>query len=120
MEVEFFGRLYWPVLWADQALTEVDGFEIFNADATDETKICCLDKIFPLILSGQFHFCPPVRRGPKVMHVLLNDSSPWTPHSLRISNEWQEKTIDPTLRNVRAEIVMRSDETGHEFWDNLI
>ena len=38
MEVEFFGRLYWPVLWADQALTEVDGFEIFNADATDETK----------------------------------------------------------------------------------
>ena len=32
---------------------EFDGFEILKADATDETKISH-DKIFPLILSGQF------------------------------------------------------------------
>ena len=37
----------------DQVLTEFDGFKIFYADATDETKIRH-DKIRPLILSKQF------------------------------------------------------------------
>ena len=46
----------------DQALTEFDGFKIFYADATDETKIRH-DKIRPLILSKQFQFCPLVRKG---------------------------------------------------------
>ena len=32
---------------------EFDGFEIFNADTIDGTKIYH-DKIYPLILSGQF------------------------------------------------------------------
>ena len=32
----------------DKALTEIESFEIFNANASDETEIC------PLILSGRF------------------------------------------------------------------
>ena len=60
------GKLCWPLLWAqaDQKLTEFDSFEIFHADAKDETKIC-LDKIWHLILSGQFLFIFPLfQRGP--------------------------------------------------------
>lgn len=41
-----------------------DGFEIVNADATDETNICHY-KIRRLILSGLFLFCPPERKGLK-------------------------------------------------------
>lgn len=37
----------------DQALTEFEGFENFNVDATDETRICH-HKICSSILSGQF------------------------------------------------------------------
>ena len=51
LEVESFAKLCWPVLWTEQALTEFDGFEMFNADATDETKICH-NKICPLILDN--------------------------------------------------------------------
>ena len=43
---------------------EFYGFEIFSADAIDETNIFH-DKICPLILSGQFQLCPLVRKGPK-------------------------------------------------------
>ena len=46
-------QLSWPVLCTDQAMTKFDGFEIFNADGTDETKICH-DIISSLILSGKF------------------------------------------------------------------
>ena len=45
---EILSKLCWLVLWIDRALTEFDGFYIFNADATDETKIC------PFILTGKF------------------------------------------------------------------
>ena len=31
-------QLCLPVSWADQALTEFDGFETFHADATDRAK----------------------------------------------------------------------------------
>ena len=37
----------------DQVLTEFEGFENFNVDATDETRIYH-DKICSSILSGQF------------------------------------------------------------------
>ena len=40
-----------------------------KADATDETKISH-DKIFPLILSGQFLFCPLVGKGPYLQCVV--------------------------------------------------
>lgn len=29
LRLESYGKLYWPVLWADQALTEFESFEIF-------------------------------------------------------------------------------------------
>ena len=51
--MESFAKLHWLVLQTDQALTEFDGFEIFNANGREETKVCH-DKICPLILSGQF------------------------------------------------------------------
>lgn len=53
LEMESFDKLCWPVLWTDQVLTEFYSFEIFNADATEEMKICH-GKICPLILSGKF------------------------------------------------------------------
>ena len=43
-----------------QKKSEFGGFEIFNVGTTDETKIC------PMILSGQFYFCPLGRKGPKI------------------------------------------------------
>ena len=42
------------VLWADQALTEFDRFDIFHRDARNETKIFN-DKIRPLIISKKFY-----------------------------------------------------------------
>ena len=51
--MESFAKLQWLVLRTDQALTEFDGFEIFNANGREETKVC-QEKICPLILSGQF------------------------------------------------------------------
>ena len=42
-------QLCLPVSWADQALTEFDGFETFHADATDGKKNCH-NKICSLIL----------------------------------------------------------------------
>lgn len=51
--MESFDKLCWQVLWTDQVLTEFYSFEIFNADATEEMKICH-GKICPLILSGKF------------------------------------------------------------------
>ena len=50
---------------------EIDGFEIFNADTTDGTKICH-DKTYPLILSGQFLFCPQVQKGPKPQKLFIS------------------------------------------------
>ena len=38
--MESFGKVYWLVLWIPQALTTLGRLEIFNANATDETKIC--------------------------------------------------------------------------------
>ena len=38
-------------------------FEIFNAVATDKTKICH-DKVWPMILSAQFKFSLLMRKGP--------------------------------------------------------
>lgn len=40
LELKSFGKLCRPVFWVDQALTEFDNFEIFNAAATEKTKIC--------------------------------------------------------------------------------
>ena len=53
LEVESFDKLCGSVLWTDQSLMEFYGFEIFSADAIDETNIFH-DKICPLILLGQF------------------------------------------------------------------
>ena len=53
--MESFDKLCWPVLWTDQVLTEFYSFEILNADATEEMKICHGKIIIcPLILSGKF------------------------------------------------------------------
>ena len=40
LELKSFGKLCRPVFWVDQALTEFDNFEIFNAAETEKTKIC--------------------------------------------------------------------------------
>ena len=40
LELESFGKLCRPVFWVDQALTEFDNFVIFDAAATEKTKIC--------------------------------------------------------------------------------
>ena len=82
-------QLCWPVLWTDQALAEFVGFEIFNAVA-DETKICC-DKVCPLILSQQFEFCPPVRKGPTTKAVKNVQLSKFTIicNSLQTEIVWQ-------------------------------
>lgn len=52
----------------DQALTEFEGFENFNVDVTDETRICH-GKICSSILSGQFQFCLLAWKGPKQKYL---------------------------------------------------
>ena len=61
LELESFGKLCRPLLWVDQALTEFDNFEIFDAAATEKTKIF-VTKIRPF--NGRDNLVlPPVRKG---------------------------------------------------------
>ena len=48
--MESFAKLHWLVLWTDKALTEFDGFEIFNANAREETKILSLNFAKPILV----------------------------------------------------------------------
>ena len=60
--MESFAKLHWLVLWTDKALTEFDGFEIFNANAREETKILSLNFAKPiLVLSARAQDCNAIR-----------------------------------------------------------